>query len=119
MLVSRSPIKKNFLSNQQDEGPLFLDRLEALNDQAARVGSATVVIAQTLEVALKLIQEQNFSFVISDLLLFDPKLVNKIREVNYFPELPLEDGGSFEGRRSQITHPSGLRFIKTLRTAER
>jgi hypothetical protein len=105
-LMARKPIRDQFLTD--GSSPIYLPNLESLTSTTTEF--ASVVVAQTLEVGLRIIQRETFDLVISDLLLFDPTLVNAIDEDDYFRFLPIED------RRREITKPSGLRFLEELRS---
>jgi len=117
-LIKQNAIQKHFVNAQ---GALVRLDVRALSDldQKDKLAKATVVVAETLNVALELIKRQSFSFVISDLMLFNPDAVNSIDEPDYFDKLPLEDHDGWPGRFTQIITPSGLRFIKALREETR
>lgn len=144
LLTKRPPIRKNFGS---DVEPVFVRTVEGLKSDETAIKKATIVVAETILVAAELIKRQSFDFVISDLLLFDPDKVNAPFEqkkerkpkrnatVNidedsgdavdafsapdYFAGLPLEDEGEWSGRRTQITRPAGVTFLRQLRLEDR
>jgi hypothetical protein len=145
LLTKRPPIREYFHSG--DVEPVFVRTVEALKRDETAIKKATIVVAETMVVAVEIIKQQSFDFVISDLLLFDPDKVNapfeqkkekkprKNATVNadadnvdavdalsapdYFAGLPLEDQGEWSGRRTQITRPAGVTFLSQLRLEDR
>src|SRR5262245_30301870 len=107
-LLQREPIRDEFLRGTPTAEAEYVAGVEAFSRDEARVQESSVVIAQTLDAGKEIVKSQKFDLVISDLLLFDPKIVNDIKKEDYFPDLPLED------RFSQITRPDGFRFIEEL-----
>src|ERR1700751_5653046 len=98
--LQRAPIQEIFKPKDRTSFVTRSDEVEAIDD------NHNVIVARTLAAGLRLIETKRFDLIVSDLLLFDPDVVDKIVKDDYFPSLPLEQ------RRVQIASPSGLHFMK-------
>jgi hypothetical protein len=112
-LCNLPPIQDNFPGVKK-----FLKSVDQI-PQDTEFDNYSIIVAQTLTVAMELLKRHRFEFVITDLMLFDPDRVDGIAEVDYFPSLKKGEPNGFPTLRAQIIHPSGLSFLKILRNTNR